>query len=88
MLAGFNELSKLKKIRVLNLGYNKIEYDASKARTFLLAHLKKLPKLESLILLGNPFEKTIPNFRLLVLYELPFLQLFDLAKVTAEVCTN
>lgn len=83
--AGFAELAKLKSLRVLDLGDCGISLSTSEFSTFLLVHLKKLPKLEYLNFSGNPIQDTIPHFRYLVIHELPHLKYLNWDMISKEV---
>lgn len=51
-----------------------IDLSANEFYSFILAHLKKLNKLEYLSFVGNPVQVNIPEFRYFVINELPRLK--------------
>ncbi|KAL6057077.1 Protein kinase domain-containing protein [Balamuthia mandrillaris] len=84
LTAGFDQLSKLKSLKVLDLGNNNIDFNISHFYNRILVCLKKLPKLAYLSFQGNPCEFNIPEFRLFVIYELPQITYLDWTPVTKE----
>jgi Leucine-rich repeat (LRR) protein len=85
---GFGELSKLKNLQVLDLGRNSIDFSIEQFYTFILVHLKTLPKLKYLSFEENPVEVKIPSFRLFVINELVKLSYLDWKTITKEVCLS
>jgi Leucine-rich repeat (LRR) protein len=70
-------LSKLKNLRVLDLGNNSIDLPINEFYNFILLHIKKLPKLEFLSFSGNPVVDKINEFRYFLVNELPKLKYID-----------
>lgn len=82
--AGFQNLSKLKSLRVLDLASNGIDMNPRFFGTAVIEPLKQLSKLEYLSFEGNPIERSIPSFRHYIAYELPKLHFLDWVQITKE----
>lgn len=85
-LAGnLGELSKLKNLKVLDIGTNSIDLPINEFYNFVLLHIKKLPKLEFISFNGNPLQDKIREFKLFVVNELPKIKYLDWEAVSKEV---
>lgn len=87
--SGFEEISKLKAVRALDLGTNSLSMPIHEFYNYVLVHLKKLPKLELLSLSGNPIYDKIKELKYFLINELPKLKYLDWEPVTKDVsCFN
>jgi hypothetical protein len=76
-VAGWADLAHLKALRVLTLSHNNIAMALNEFYAYILAHLKKLAKLEYLAFEGNPIETSITSFSFFCIGELPKLKFMD-----------
>ncbi|KAH3761172.1 hypothetical protein Pelo_6998 [Pelomyxa schiedti] len=81
---GFEELAKLKNLRVLDLSHNKISMSLPQFYTQVMVHLRNIPRLEYLSFEGNPVENEIRFFQQYILSELPKLRFFNWAPVSKQ----
>eukprot|EP01114_Cavostelium_apophysatum_P006715 TRINITY_DN1814_c0_g1_i4.p1 TRINITY_DN1814_c0_g1~~TRINITY_DN1814_c0_g1_i4.p1 ORF type:complete len:1627 (-),score=534.96 TRINITY_DN1814_c0_g1_i4:46-4926(-) len=77
LTGSFNELSKLKSLKVLDIGTNSIDLAIHEFYNYVLVHIKKLGKLEMVNFSGNPIEDKIREFRHFIVNELPKLKYLD-----------
>lgn len=83
-VAAWAELALLKSLRVLTLSHNKIAMAINEFYAYILAHLKKLAKLEYLAFEGNPVESQIASFTFFCIGELPKLKSMDWKPVSKK----
>jgi len=82
--SGFDSLEDCRSLKVLDLSFNKIDMPLFNFHNEVIAHLRKISKLEYLSFEGNPVETSIPEFRSYIAYELPKLKYLDWEQITKE----
>ena len=82
-IAGFDQICKLKSLKLLDLGSNAI---TSTRSTFWknFKSLARLPKLQYLNLAGNPCTTTVNKYRLFVINEFKQIKFLDWVEITKE----
>jgi Leucine-rich repeat (LRR) protein len=85
---GFQELSKVKTLKVIDLSNNQIALPIHEFYNYIVVPLKKLPKLEYLAFVGNPAEESIKEFKLFVINDLTKLRYMDWEMITKEVASS
>ncbi|KAH3742780.1 Serine/threonine-protein kinase STY17 [Pelomyxa schiedti] len=82
--SGFEEIGKLKTLRVLDLSFNRMDFSLHDFFELVMKPLKKITKLEYLAFEGNPCESHIPDFKYYVLSELPKLKYYNWVALSRE----
>ncbi|KYQ91144.1 leucine-rich repeat-containing protein (LRR) [Tieghemostelium lacteum] len=88
LVDGFDQLGKLKVLKVLDLSNNNITMSLVDFQKKILEHLKKVKTLEYLSMENNPIEKSIDEFRLYISNELPKLKYYNWVIIGKEERTK
>ncbi|EGG20354.1 leucine-rich repeat-containing protein [Cavenderia fasciculata] len=84
LIDGFEELSKLKTLKVLDLSNNNINIPLDQFNKEVLGSLKKVKTLEYFSLQGNPIDRNIQEFRCFVANELKSIKYYNWSLVTKD----